>query len=219
MRVAIMQPYFIPYPGYFRLFAATDLFVIYDCVQFPRRGWVHRNQLTDMNGQLRWLTLPLEKAPQKTSINEIKFRKEFSKEMEELFSNFKIFKDPDFYKEELKGIREAILTPAAYLVDYLEQVLRQVCLYLNLPYNIVRSSSLKVHPDLHGQDRIIEICKIVGAKTYLNAPGGRSLYDQESFKKCNLELKFLSGYEGKRISILQSIVEKAKEEIVYAIES
>ena len=46
--MAIMQPYFIPYAGYFRLFAASDLFVIYDCVQFPRRGWVHRNKLIEM---------------------------------------------------------------------------------------------------------------------------------------------------------------------------
>ena len=59
--VAIMQPYFFPYAGYFRLFAASDLFVIYDCVQFPRRGWVHRNLLPDASGSERWLTLPLEK--------------------------------------------------------------------------------------------------------------------------------------------------------------
>ena len=56
--IAVMQPYFVPYAGYFRLFAATDLFVIYDCVQFPRRGWVHRNQLPGANGQPNWLTLP-----------------------------------------------------------------------------------------------------------------------------------------------------------------
>ena len=58
---AVMQPYFFPYAGYFRLFAASDLFVIYDCVQFPRRGWVHRNLLPDASGSERWLTLPLEK--------------------------------------------------------------------------------------------------------------------------------------------------------------
>ena len=46
-----MQPYFVPYAGYFRLFAASDLFVIYDCVQFPRRGWVHRNKMFAADGQ------------------------------------------------------------------------------------------------------------------------------------------------------------------------
>ena len=71
--VAIMQPYFLPYAGYFRLFAATDLFVIYDCVQFPRRGWVHRNRLVDASGKERWLTLPLAKVPQRTLIRDLCF--------------------------------------------------------------------------------------------------------------------------------------------------
>src|SRR5262245_31097005 len=71
--VAIMQPYFFPYAGYFRLFAASDLFVIYDCVQFTRRGWVHRNMLTDVSGEARWLTLPLEKAPQDVLIRDLRF--------------------------------------------------------------------------------------------------------------------------------------------------
>jgi WbqC-like protein family len=53
LTVAIMQPYFLPYAGYSRLFAATDLFVVYDCVQFPRRGWVHRNRLVNTAGAER----------------------------------------------------------------------------------------------------------------------------------------------------------------------
>src|SRR5262245_8911697 len=73
LTVAIMQPYFLPYAGYFRLFAATDLFVIYDCVQFPRRGWVHRNRLVDHSGNERWLTLPLQPAPQTALIRDLRF--------------------------------------------------------------------------------------------------------------------------------------------------
>src|SRR6185369_7749599 len=73
LTVAIMQPYFIPYAGYFRLFAASDLFVLYDCVQFPRRGWVHRNKLIDAAGVERWVTLPLMKAPQSVLIRDLRF--------------------------------------------------------------------------------------------------------------------------------------------------
>src|SRR5215212_9434208 len=73
LTVAIMQPYFVPYAGYFRLFAASDLFVIYDCVQFPRRGWVHRNLLVDASGEARWLTLPIEKAAQNVLIRDLSF--------------------------------------------------------------------------------------------------------------------------------------------------
>jgi len=71
--VAIMQPYFNPYAGYFRLLAAADLFVNYDCVQFPRRGWVYRNRLPDSNGAAGWLTLPLEKAPRSATFGDLRF--------------------------------------------------------------------------------------------------------------------------------------------------
>src|SRR5436190_8297403 len=73
LTVAIMQPYFFPYAGYFRLFAASDLFVIYDCVQFPRRGWVHRNKLLDAAGNAEWLTLPLVPAPRDVLIRDLQF--------------------------------------------------------------------------------------------------------------------------------------------------
>ena len=69
MRIAIMQPYFLPYAGYFRLLQQTDLFVVYDCVQFIRRGWIHRNRLANMNKELSWLTLQLAKAPQEVRIS------------------------------------------------------------------------------------------------------------------------------------------------------
>src|SRR5260221_7894339 len=83
-----MQPYFVPYAGYFRLLAATDLFVVYDCVQFPRRGWVHRNRLPDATGELRWLTLPLERAPQETLISELRFRSDARAALLEQFPRF-----------------------------------------------------------------------------------------------------------------------------------
>ena len=59
MRVAVMQPYFYPYMGYFQLLAAVDLFVVFDSVQFPRRGRVHRCEVPDGLSGARWLTLPL----------------------------------------------------------------------------------------------------------------------------------------------------------------
>jgi hypothetical protein len=71
--IAVMQPYFFPYAGYFQLFHKTDTFVILDCVQFPRRGWVHRNQFTKLDGSVDWLTLPIRKCPQETLIKDLEF--------------------------------------------------------------------------------------------------------------------------------------------------
>src|SRR6202011_2722341 len=71
--VAVMQPYFVPYAGYFRLFTAADIFVAFDCVQFPRRGWVHRNRLALTPGNSDWLTLPIQKSDRDTRIDELVF--------------------------------------------------------------------------------------------------------------------------------------------------
>src|SRR5215469_15966664 len=71
--VAIMQPYFMPYAGYFRLMAAADVFVIYDCAQFPKGGWVHRNRMPDGTGRMQWLTLPINRPHLGTHIADLTF--------------------------------------------------------------------------------------------------------------------------------------------------
>ena len=70
-RVAVMQPYFFPYAGYFRLFAAVDEFVIFDCVQFPRRGRVHRCEVPRSGAGREWLTLPLARQPRDVLIRSL----------------------------------------------------------------------------------------------------------------------------------------------------
>src|SRR6185437_7330472 len=86
--IAIMQPYFIPYAGYFRLIAQADLFVVYDCVQFPRRGWLHRNKLLDAQGQEQWLTLPLTPAPQDVKICDLAFPPDAAERLAERLQPF-----------------------------------------------------------------------------------------------------------------------------------
>src|SRR5208282_6547298 len=72
-RIAIMQPYFLPYAGYFRLLVDVEAFVVGDVQQFPRRGWVHRNRLIDDQDRLGWLTLPVRPQPLDTQIRDIGF--------------------------------------------------------------------------------------------------------------------------------------------------
>src|SRR4051812_7809722 len=70
MRIAVMQPYFVPYLGYFQLLAAVDKIVLLDDVNFINGGWINRNRIR-VNGQPHWLTLPLAQASQNRLINEI----------------------------------------------------------------------------------------------------------------------------------------------------
>jgi hypothetical protein len=209
--VAIMQPYFIPYTGYFRLFAASDLFVIYDCVQFPRRGWVHRNKLIDASGVERWVTLPLVKAPQSTLIKDLEFPPDAS---EQLRQRLRAFPALDKVPSAAGPVVEALMQVRGTPVSYIELLLQRITAYLELPWNVVRSSSFGISPNVHGQDRILEIVRKVGARRYVNAPGGADLYSHDAFASAGVELRFLPEYHGPTSSILARILTEDRGRLV-----
>ncbi|WP_203141789.1 WbqC family protein [Marinobacter mangrovi] len=188
MRLAIMQPYFFPYIGYFRLLKEADVFLLFDNVQFPRRGWVHRNRGL-INGDWVWVTLPLQKAAQSTEIRELRFREAGLPEW------------IDSQKRRLEHAWNGTGEPIESLpwpetselpVDYLERSIRWMSAGLGLTCDIVRSSS--VLPSLGegaGEDKILKLAGEMGASEYLNLPGGVGLYHEERFSEAGLRLRFL----------------------------
>lgn len=201
--IAIMQPYFLPYAGYFRLIAQTDLFVIYDCVQFPRRGWLHRNKLLDARGEEQWLTLPLKPAPQDVKIRDLAFADDAEAAMAERLRPFPVAARPGPHAPLLERMRRLDGAPVDYIVD----LMALACEALDIPWNVVRSSSLEVPESFRGQDRILEIARRLGARTYLNAPGGRELYDAATFADAGVALAFLDPWAGAGGSILQRLAD------------
>lgn len=196
--LAIMQPYFLPYAGYFRLFAASDRFVIYDCVQFPRRGWVHRNYLRTHQNQQDWFTLPLAKAPQNTCITELRWgehaNEKWWRESQEKFPTL-----------QHSALNHTFWPLATTPLEHIVATLKATCAILDLPFNIEYSSALKLPENLRGEDRILAILKHFGATRYINAPGGTELYTHEHFQRANIELSFLTPYNASKESILERI--------------
>lgn len=203
MRIAIMQPYFIPYAGYFRLFAAADLFVIYDCVQFIRRGWIHRNRLLGQSGELDWLTLPLKKAPQDTHIKHLAFMDNSAVEWEDRLRAFPQLFKPSFRDSQLMTILRSL---GDNPLNYIVTMLKVACESIHLPCEMAYSSDLNLPITLRGQDRIIAIAQHFGATEYINLAGGRELYDAEAFRHHRIKLSFLSDYVGSYHSILERLI-------------
>jgi hypothetical protein len=198
--VAVMQPYFLPYAGYFRLFAVADIVAFFDCVQFPRRGWVHRNRLPDANGNAAWLTLPLCKAPVETTIREMRLAPDASTTLRNAMRRF-----PDLASgsDPLIGALDRV---EGALADYVIGLLRQCCRRLELPFETVRTSDLGLEPDLTGQDRVLAAAAALGADRYVNLEGGRSLYDPSVFAARGMDLQILPDWQGARWSILHRFV-------------
>jgi hypothetical protein len=201
--VAIMQPYFLPYAGYFRLIAQSDVFVIYDCVQFPRRGWLHRNKLADARGEEQWLTLPLRPAPQDVLIRDLDFPEDAAATLAERLRPFPVAARTGPHTPLLDRVRN----PEGLPVDYISGLLQVTSEILGLRWNVVRSSSLDVPPSFRAQDRILEIARRLGATRYLNAPGGRDLYDAVAFANAGIRLDFLEPWAGAGGSILQRLAD------------
>lgn len=193
--VAVMQPYFFPYAGYFRLLAYCDKFVVFDCVQYTRRSWISRNTFSKSSGGNAWLNMPIAKSPQSTLIRDIQFREaeEFNLEPFNIVKNLS--------GEERNFLFSTDLSP----VDLLCRQLLWVTSKLDISCEILRSSSFEIDGNIHGEDRVINIAKMAGGNQYVNLAGGRDLYDQRTFASSGLELKILTQYEGPSTNILDRI--------------
>lgn len=200
--VAVMQPYFMPYLGYYRLLQQVDIFVAFDCVQFPRRGWVHRNRLHDGNGELAWLTLPIRPAPRSIAIDELVFDGRADGWWDAAVRRFPALRTP--------GAPAAMavageVRPGGRVADYLVDQLRRMRDLLDLRATVRRSRDFGLPADMRGEARIVEICRRLGADRYLNAPGGRALYDPAQFEAAGIELSFLPDWSGAYTSTLERL--------------
>jgi len=199
-----MQPYFFPYAGYFRLFAAADVFIMFDCVQFPRRGRVHRAEVPGPNGVPEWLTLPLTYHQRDTLIRDLSFAEHARELFDERLARLKWIRTANGPHAGL--IRDFLCAPLSSVMDYLEDGLRLVIDLIQIHTAIVRSSALKLDPSLRGQARVIAAIQAVGATHYVNASGGRSLYDETTFRQAGIELVFLMPYHGQLRYMLPALM-------------
>lgn len=204
--IAVIQPYFFPYAGYFRLFAAADVVVMFDCVQFPRRGWVHRNRFPLANGDLDWLTLPLAKAEREVLIRDLRFAPDASKRLAEAIHRFPVLERAFSAGNELA---HAALEPQTNDVTlYLCSMIERVTEMLDLRRPMIRSSTLDIDPSLRAQSRVIRIVEELGGTQYVNPPGGRELYDHSAFEEAEITLRFLTPYAGSPASILSRLLDE-----------
>ncbi|MEQ8815145.1 MAG: WbqC family protein [Thalassobaculum sp.] len=198
--IAVMQPYFMPYLGYYRLLHQADVFVAFDCVQFPRRGWVHRNRLHGGNGELAWLTLPIRPGHRSIAIDELVFDHRAETWWDAAARRFPALRSP--------GASAAMslaggFRPGDRVADYLVDQLTRMRDLLGLQARVVRSRDFGLPAEMRGEARIIEICRRLDADRYLNAPNGRELYDPTRFAAAGIELSFLPDWSGSYASTLE----------------
>lgn len=190
MKVAIMQPYFFPYIGYFQLIESADLFIIYDNIKYTKKGWINRNRLL-RNGSDFVFTLPVRKDSDFLDVKDRAVAGSFdrSKLVNQMREAYR--RAPQF-AEAFPVVEKAIMSPRENLFDYIRDSVVEVCRYLAIDTRIVPSSSFAIDRTLKAEDKVLALCKSVGASTYINPIGGQELYSREEFKAQGIELKFLN---------------------------
>ena len=187
MKLGIMQPYFFPYLGYWQLLANVDKYVVYDDVTYIKGGWINRNNFL-VNGQKNLLTMQLEKASSYTLIKDIVIKDDFAKFLKTIEMGYK--KAP-FFEAVFSLLKEICQYPDRMLGRFLFNSHIKICDYLGIDTELILSSSFGKNTELKGKDKVISICKQLGADEYINAIGGQVLYDKKEFAENGIRLNFL----------------------------
>lgn len=190
-RVAVMQPYVFPYLGYFHLIESADVFVFYDDVHFRKKGWINRNQLLD-HGAIWQFTVPVSGASQNrlicdtpTSIDQ-RWRNKFFNRLRHAYGT------APFYTDALQIVDQAFSVQRSSIADVAIWSIEGCYRYIGESVSWLRSSqAFPATRALPGAERLAAITRSVGGNCYVNAPGGRDLYNEDWFRKQGLGLEFI----------------------------
>lgn len=188
--IAIMQPYFLPYIGYFQLLAAVERFVVLDDVNFINRGWVNRNRLL-LNGVAHTFTVPLRGASQNRLICDLGLICEQGWRDRLMRTIQQAYGKAPCYARVSPLLEDIVFYPSERLDEFLLNSLQVIVRYLSLEVEIVGTSRVYENAHLKGQERILDICRQEQADVYINPIGGELLYDPAEFLSHGIQIHFL----------------------------
>lgn len=192
MKIGIMQPYFLPYIGYWQLLNAADKFVVYDNIQFTTKSWIRRNRILQ-NTKDTLFTIPLKSDSDYLDIRERfisdqYFHKDVGKLLRKIKDNYR--KAP-YFNEAMPIIEKCFIYQEKNLFTFIFNSIQRISEYLGITTEIIVSSRIEMDHSLKSQERVIEICGNLSATTYINPIGGLELYESKSFESNGIDLKFI----------------------------
>lgn len=190
MKVAIMQPYFFPYLGYFQLINEVECFVFYEDVNWINRGWINRNSII-VNKQASLITVPCKDTSQNKKINTICHGLDRTVTKKLLKTIEHSYKKAPFFEKVYPLLEDVLRTESNYIADISISSIKIVSNYLKIDVDFKKSSDLKIDDKFSGGDRLIKICKSLKSKNYINPIGGKNLYDKSYFQASDISLNFL----------------------------
>ena len=206
MRLGIMQPYFMPYIGYFSLIKHTDLFILFDTVQFIRHGWIERNRILKQNDGWQYIKIPLIKENgRETIIRDVKINNSENWK-DKMLSQLQHYKKiaPNYYKviDLLKCIFAA---DYSNIVSLNKVALEKTCDFLGIStqIDVLSEMDLSIEQAKAPDEWALNICKVIdGVDEYWNPIGGLSFFERRKYEQAGIKICFqemkLDEYDQKR---------------------
>jgi len=188
--VAAHQPHFFPWLGYLEKWRQSDVFILLDDVAYTKGDYINRNRIK-INGEVRWLTLPLEKQPISTPICKQRLSTDFWQAGQRLtlaqaypqMPAWCVLKLDTLYGSPSRllqywCLQSLTLLQTGYAVD-------------GQPWGMTAlASRQQIDPELKGTARLVALCKSMGATAYLSGVGAKAYLEPELFDKAGIELKW-----------------------------
>lgn len=194
-RIAILQSAYIPWKGYFDIIGSVDIFVVYDDVQYPQKGhWHNRNLIKTQHGP-KWLTVPVSKADGSfQNIDALQLPLPFLDKHWQSITN--AYARAPYYKTfgpKLESLYKAAAT-FTHLSDLNRHFLTALASHLGFDTQFVLSRELTAGGAK--TDRLLGICRELGATRYLSGPAARAYLETDKFDAANVQVEWMdySGY-------------------------
>ncbi len=185
-----MQPYFFPYIGYFQLINSVDEFVIYDNIQFTKKGWINRNRIL-VNQSDEYITLPLKKDSDYLNVNERFLSDTWSVDRKKMLNKIvESYRKAPQFERVFAVFEKCLMIDELNLFDFIHHSLKETLKYLSISTKITVSSTIEIDHQLKSEEKVLAICKAQNASTYINSSGGIELYNKERFEQNGIKLQF-----------------------------
>ena len=190
MKLGIMQPYLFPYLGYFDIICGVDRWVVFDTAQYPRHGWVNRNRILHPVRGWQYIIAPLVSHPREARICDIQvvegrgWRERIERQLEHYRG-----RAPHF-DAVMALVRDCLSVPSRSLSCLNVESLRRTCAFLDIPFpfTVFSEMGLSLGPVEGPGDWALRIAEALGAREYVNPPGGKDLFDPAKFAASGIRL-------------------------------
>jgi hypothetical protein len=188
-RVAIMQPTYLPWSGYFGLMQSVDVFVLLDSVQFARRSWQQRNQIKTANGA-QWLSVPvLSKGKRDQLISEVELEKSSGFAAAHRRSIQNSYARTPHFKKYADTLLPLLDNRSPLLADLTIALILHLKAQLGIETRMLRSSELECNGAK--ADLLASLCKQIGASAYVSPPGSKAYLDEsDAFNANNVSVLY-----------------------------